>query len=973
MHLQEKPTRAAEQKRLLEIEWRSQRHMTEGSEWCALTMEWWTGWKLFTRFSLGDEVNNPTGLSPAYWENKIDNFQLEGNMHKYVRGTDFVLVPLAIYQALQRWYKGGPKVSFFVKNGKITTGAADTVGAQDFTIHLTQAGRHSEKRNSVTFSSTDTVETVFTTVKSVFKSERNLADLQLVDPYSTKAPVKNSTKLAKDLLPNGSAWKIEFKKSDGTFGDSGPPSLATTPVADGSRQLVSPTSAGMGLESSTSSAAPITLASLPGLPPTSTGLPSGTSSRGSSRGAYNGNTTPVSNFGRSTRSPPGSASGVSSVGYSHSPFGMSSSSSSSTSSRNSRQVAVPGHTGLQNLGNTCFMNSAIQCLCNTTKLREFFTTHQYEQDINDNNPLGHNGKLAKSFAELLHTVWSGQHTSVSPTTFRSHLTRFAPQFSGWQQHDSQELLAFMLDGLHEDLNRVKQKEFVELKESDGRPDRVVAKEAWENHLKRNQSIVVDLFQGQLKSTLQCPDDACGKISITFDPFMYLSLPVQQSVEKHTTVDVIYVPHTNPTSSTVKCRFSLLDTSSLSDLRKKLGDMYHCSEKFFCFATMYSSSKINNHLSIAKGINALSTIYTLVAYSCPMLAEANTAEKRKEFVKLTVTQEAATRTGFRQEEVHYPLVFVVPKNTPNQQLYSMLYERLHPLLKTTSNATTPPSASSSPKEQDDWPAPTNVRAGSVRADDNSPAAGTGLDEDFPTPHLTKYPFVLKQQQSTYGLGTDIPNNGDSLLSTCRSSLEADTTVNIVLVWSKEVSPTIQKVQWPTTEDDSLTTIQETTRRYSSFGSRDDGETTLSNCLNLFTKREVLNESDTWYCNKCKRHQRAYKEMQIWRAPPILVVHLKRFQYNTRFGSKLSTFVDFPKKSLDIARWLVKDAPTEGGTVYDLYAVSHHSGSLYGGHYTATALSGDSWMDFNDSRVSTVRREDDIVSSSAYVLFYQKRGM
>lgn len=49
---------------------------------------------------------------------------------------------------------------------------------------------------------------------------------------------------------------------------------------------------------------------------------------------------------------------------------------------------------------------------------------------------------------------------------------FASQFLGYQQHDSQELLSFLLDGLHEDLNRVKNKEYIELKDADGRPDQV---------------------------------------------------------------------------------------------------------------------------------------------------------------------------------------------------------------------------------------------------------------------------------------------------------------------------------------------------------------------------------------------------------------------------------------------------------------------------------------------------------------------
>jgi ubiquitin carboxyl-terminal hydrolase 4/11/15 len=54
--------------------------------------------------------------------------------------------------------------------------------------------------------------------------------------------------------------------------------------------------------------------------------------------------------------------------------------------------------------------------------------------------------------------------------FQISVGRFAPQFSGYQQQDAQELMAFLLDGLHEDLNRIKKKPYIELKEDEGRPD-----------------------------------------------------------------------------------------------------------------------------------------------------------------------------------------------------------------------------------------------------------------------------------------------------------------------------------------------------------------------------------------------------------------------------------------------------------------------------------------------------------------------
>jgi ubiquitin C-terminal hydrolase len=133
-------------------------------------------------------------------------------------------------------------------------------------------------------------------------------------------------------------------------------------------------------------------------------------------------------------------------------------------------------------------------------------------------------------------------TSTAPSSLKRAIGRFAPQFSGFQQHDSQELLAYILDGLHEDLNRVKQKPYTEVKESDGKQDdALVAKEAWERHLLRNDSIFVDHIQGQFKSTVVCP--ICAKVSITFDPYncIQLELPIQQTRR----MDAIVVPLGKP--------------------------------------------------------------------------------------------------------------------------------------------------------------------------------------------------------------------------------------------------------------------------------------------------------------------------------------------------------------------------------------------------------------------------------------------
>ncbi len=108
------------------------------------------------------------------------------------------------------------------------------------------------------------------------------------------------------------------------------------------------------------------------------------------------------------------------------------------------------------------MNSALQCLSNTAPLTNFFLRGTYKDDVNEVNPLGTKGELVEAYTGLLREIWSGSARSTAPRSFKYKLERFAPQFSGYQQHDSQELLGFLLDGIHEDLNRIKQKPYVEV-------------------------------------------------------------------------------------------------------------------------------------------------------------------------------------------------------------------------------------------------------------------------------------------------------------------------------------------------------------------------------------------------------------------------------------------------------------------------------------------------------------------------------
>ncbi|CAO3630431.1 unnamed protein product [Mucor fragilis] len=200
--------------------------------------------------------------------------------------------------------------------------------------------------------------------------------------------------------------------------------------------------------------------------------------------------------------------------------------SSSFSQLNS--VVTIGTTGLKNLGNTCYMNSIVQCLSGTVPLARYLTSGVYRQHINRANKKGTGGALVEAFAVLVRSMWSENYKFISPMTFRETIMRFAPLFRNNDQHDSQEFLIFLLDGLHEDLNtnmgnKAPPPLIPDDAEFERLPDWQASALSWDRYMATNSSIIVSLFQGQYRSRLIC--HTCKHTSTTYNTFMSLSLPI----------------------------------------------------------------------------------------------------------------------------------------------------------------------------------------------------------------------------------------------------------------------------------------------------------------------------------------------------------------------------------------------------------------------------------------------------------------
>ncbi|XP_051903248.1 ubiquitin carboxyl-terminal hydrolase 2-like [Hippocampus zosterae] len=199
-----------------------------------------------------------------------------------------------------------------------------------------------------------------------------------------------------------------------------------------------------------------------------------------------------------------------------------------------KKQSPQGLVGLKNLGNTCFMNSILQCLSNTPELRDYCLREVHRTDLNNNSNRTSPSTLVEEFAKLTQSLWTSvNNETFIPSDFRSQVQICAPKFAGCNQQDAQEFLRFLLDALHNEVNRAMACPRASVEDFDHLSDDDKAKRMWSTYLQREDSKVVDLFAGQLKSSLTCT--VCGFRSNVFEPFWDLSIPIAPIISGEVTL------------------------------------------------------------------------------------------------------------------------------------------------------------------------------------------------------------------------------------------------------------------------------------------------------------------------------------------------------------------------------------------------------------------------------------------------------
>ena len=256
--------------------------------------------------------------------------------------------------------------------------------------------------------------------------------------------------------------------------------------------------------------------------------------------------------------------------------------------------------GLRNLGNTCYMNTAVQCLNSCWELTNFFLIKNFEHKINVDNPLGYKGILCKAYSNLIHHLWYGVGNVYNPTNFFLIIGNINETFSGRNQQDAQEFLNFLIDGLHEDLNLVKDKPNIMEEKIKGEKK---AKIEWLNFKRRNQSVLIKLFYGQFLSNISCPNHQCQCQSTKFEPFMSVSVPLTLQSKKIIIkcFFIFYYTDIKP----ILIELPLNNDCTVMALRNKISKILNIHPFSFIICKLNENNKLKYFINFSQQISIIS--------------------------------------------------------------------------------------------------------------------------------------------------------------------------------------------------------------------------------------------------------------------------------------------------------------------------------------------------------------------------------
>jgi len=586
-------------------------------------------------------------------------------------------------------------------------------------------------------------------------------------------------------------------------------------------------------------------------------------------------------------------------------------------------------------------------------------------------------------------------------------------------NDTHDMLILLLRALHEDLNRVKDSSNQSLdfsEKSEKETDEEAANRWWNNFLQRENSIVTDLFYGQYKISMRCPD--CKNCQLTYEPFLTLSLPIGEKSDSRARFKIFL--------NDFKYEFYQIELievdkfTSVKNLKEKVKEYSHLKKKEFD-VLLLKDKEVTKVLPdeeliydyIFQRIDFTQEIFIdwelMVVEVDQPFENKNKGENVTFYIcpyNLIKESYLYYLTSETKKFLCYPKAISISKKSKLKDLYIEVFRYFRRIMKNIEKRSFQNFYENIldykfvEKEFDcyfseikDKTLKESNELKEIKEDETNADIDEKEKEKEENEQKTyKEPFNLYLSNNipvsqSYFTSTPKCEYCDSNCSICK--IQNDENVTIYEFFAR------QKIEREFIVHADFTLFKSNFRRFY-FENTDiedplincRGDISIYECLYQFQKEskiekpkendmDKVKENDKenyFYCKYCRKNLKGLKKTEIWRSPNILIVQLKRFKMKVASlmelvqNRKNETHVDF-QIYLDLTKNVI--GTDKENAEYELISVCNHTGKMNAGKYSTIqrGIKDGIWYEFIDENFKEIN-EDDLSNPNAYLLVFKK---
>ena len=639
-----------------------------------------------------------------------------------------------------------------------------------------------------------------------------------------------------------------------------------------------------------------------------------------------------------------------------------------------------GLTGLKNIGNSSYMNTIIQCLSHCADLVYYYISDLYINDLKKIPKQNQLKNVSIAFSSILKKLWIEDNKSINPIDLRYAISQYYSWYNNNTQHDSHEFLLNLLNCLHEETNKENIKgliKFYEEPKLESESDISASKRFWSLFKRTNNSIITNLFYGQIRNVLKCL--SCAYTQTNFEVFNILLLEIP-NLKK---INILLIPSNN-IKTNIQISLFISDSALFIDIGIYIKQFINSGfDNFRVLLFNYNNSSVK-FVKMSENIYNASKKGMIILYEISDSISDDNENVENENEEIIPGDYFPFISVFRYRDfndndnipnnhfISFPRVFPINSFGKIKALRIRIFGFLsnyYPLPKFLQNEINEIEQIKKnyidkdiePNDYELFNIYQQIYTKIFKNKDNQ-------NENEIKEYLEKFPFKI------YLCSSKEEKEDKLFLSNNYEESQKEFQDNQPIKKLIELIRLGYKIVIYITNKEIINNFNEITIIEEDESKEEEKIPNITDLLIHFSLHEKMDKENEWYCPNCKKLSNSYKKLDLFYVPKYLIISLKR--YNRIYLSKnkvqltkKNELINFPITNLNLDNFIL--GPKIPKNNFDLFAVSQHSGSNEGGHYASACKNLGGWYMFDDA--ACFKCDDDMICTpEGYILFYKKKS-